>query len=113
MPWVIHFSGKSAAACCIQPGSAGRAKKTPEKNCSTIANAETAVVVALALPGSAETAMPSTVPASADNTATQANVTQWARSTGGGTSYPYRATGRRIASWAAVVTSTCPALPTK
>ena len=40
IPWVIHFSGKIAATCCIQPGSSRKTKNTPEMNCSTIASGD-------------------------------------------------------------------------
>lgn len=86
MPRVSHFSGKTAATCCIQPGSSRKPKKTPERNCSTIAKAVTAVAAEVALPGRAETAIPRTVPASAPSAATHRNVTQCRRSAGIGTS---------------------------
>jgi hypothetical protein len=86
MPWVSHFSGSSAAICCIQLGSPPNTKKTPEKNCRTTANADTDVVTDAALPRSAEVPMPSTVPASDPSSATQANVAQCAASAGSGTS---------------------------
>jgi hypothetical protein len=86
IPWVIHFSGNNAATCCIHPGSSGKAKKTPEKNCRTTANADTAVVTDVALPGRVDAATPSTVPASAPSASTQAKVSQRPASVGSGTS---------------------------
>ena len=84
IPCVSHFSGKTAATCCIHPGSSEKAKKTPEKNFSTIAKAAMAVPTEAAVPRSAEAAMSNTVPARQPSAATHTNVTQSAGAAGSG-----------------------------
>ena len=61
IPWVSHFSGNSAANCCIQVGSEVKTKNTPLKNCKIITIGETTADAPRPVFGTTEKAIPKTV----------------------------------------------------
>ena len=113
IPWVSHFSGKTAAISCIHLGRSEKTKKTPERNCSTITIGETTADAPRPLLGTDENAIPSTVEQALPRMMSQIKRNQSVADVG--RCKPKRSAPKpsRSATWKSIAAVTTIALPMK